>query len=172
MYLHPNNSYGCAMSLYLPYSRFKWLNRGEIDRFDVNSIGKNSSDGYILEVDLEYSAELHELHNYYLLALEKLEISHNMLSNYCSNIANKYDIKMGGVNKLVPNLDNKSKYVLHYRNLQLFLSLGIKLVSVHRGLKFKQSDWLKKYIDFNIEKRKNAANSFEKDFFKLMKKIT
>ena len=69
-----------------------------------------------------------------------------MLSNYCSNIANKYDIKIGGVNILVPNLGNKSKYVLHYKNLQLYLSLGMKLVNVLRILKFKQSDWLKNIL--------------------------
>ena len=63
---------------------------------------------------------------------EKLEISHNILSNYCGNIANKYGMKIRGVNKLVPNLGKKSKYVLHYRNLQLHLSLGIKLADVHK----------------------------------------
>ena len=88
-----------------------------------------------------------------------------MLWNYCSNIANKYDIKIGGINKLVPNLANKSKYVLQYRNLQLHLSLGIKLVNVHRILKLKQTDWIKKYIKFNKDKRKNGTNSFEKYFF-------
>ena len=80
----------------------------------MNSIEENTSIGYMLEADLEYSDKLHELHNDYLLAPEKLQICHNMLSNYCCNIANKYDIKIGGVNKLVPNLGNKSKYVLHY----------------------------------------------------------
>ena len=95
-----------------------------------------------------------------------------MLLNYCSSIANKYDIKIGGVNKLVLNLGNKSKYVLHYRNLPLYLSLGIKLVSVYKVSEFKHSDWLKKYIVFNTEKRKNAANSFENDFFKLMNNNT
>ena len=69
---------------------------------------------------------------------------------------------------LVPNLGDKTNYVLHYRNLQLYLSLGIKLTTIHKVLKFKQSKWMKKYIDFNTEKRANAANSFEKDFFKLM----
>ena len=105
------------------------------------------------------------MHNDYPLAPEKLGISHNMLSKYCNNIANKYGIKIVGVNKLVPTLGTKSKYVLHYRNLQLYLSLGMKLVSVHKVLKFKQSDWFKKYMDFNTDKRKNGVDSFETDFF-------
>ena len=134
----------------------------------MNSISENSSIGYILEADLEYPSELHELHNDYPLAPEKLEISQNMLWKYCPNIANKYGIKIDGINKLVSNLGNKSKYVVYYRNLQLCLPLGTKLTKVHRILGFKQSDWLKKYIDFNTDKRKNAANSFQKDFFKLM----
>ena len=95
-------------------------------------IRENSLIGYILEVDLEYSDELYSdelrnLHNDYLLAPEKLEISQNMLSKYCLNIGNEYEIKIGGVNKLVPNLGKKGKYVVHYRNFQLHLSLRMKL---------------------------------------------
>ena len=70
--------------------------------------------------------------------------------------------------KLIPNLSSKTNYVVHYINLQLYLFLGMKLTKIHRVLKSKQSDWMKKYIDFNTEKRMNAANDFEKDFFKLM----
>ena len=69
--------------------------------------------------------------------------------------------------KLIPNLSNKTNCVVHYRNLQLYLSLGMKLTKIHRLLKFKQSDQMKKYIDFNTEKRINAANEFEEGFFKL-----
>ena len=65
-------------------------------------------------------------------------------------------------------MGNKTDYVVHYRNLQLHLSLRMKLNKTDRVLKFKQSDWMKKYIDFNTEKRTNAGNSFEKDFFKLI----
>ena len=91
-----------------------------------------------------------------------------MLVAYCKKIADKYDIKVSNVKKLIPNLNNKTKYVLHYRNLHLYLFLRMKLTKIHRALQFKQSDWMKRYIDFNIEKKKNAANDFEKDFFKSM----
>ena len=89
-----NSLYGCVMSQFLLYSGFKWLNQKEINRFDVNSIGKNSSIGYILEVDLDYPSKLHKMHNNYPLAPEKLEISQNMLSKYCCNIANEYGINI------------------------------------------------------------------------------
>ena len=95
---------------------------------------------------------------------EKLEINRDMLSKYSSNIENIYEIKIVDINKLAPNLDNKSKHILHYRNFQLYLSLGMKLVSFQRIPKFKQSDQLKTYIDFNTEKIKVAVNSFEKHF--------
>ena len=75
--------------------------------------------------------------------------------------ADKYDIKVGDVKKLIPNLRIKTKYVLHYRNLQIYLSLGMKLIKIQRMLKFRQSNWMKKYIDFNLEKRKNATEDFE-----------
>ena len=90
------------------------------------------------------------------------------MSNYCKKIADKYEIKVGDVMILIPNLGDKTNYVLHYRNLQLYLSLGMKLSKIHKVLKSKQSDWIKIYINFNTEKRTNAADSFEKDFFKLM----
>ena len=87
----------------------------------------------------------------------------------CLNIwkktADKYEIKVGDVKKLIPNLGNKTNYVVHYRNLQLYLSIGIKLIKLHRVLKFKQSDLMKKYTKFNTKKIMNAANDFEKDFF-------
>ena len=114
IYLDMNNLYGWAMSKYLPYERFKWLKK--VDGFDVMSIGKKSKTGYILEADLEYPDKLHVLHNDYPLAPEKLAIPYDMLSDYCKKIADKYEIKVGDVKKLIPNLGNKTNYVLHYRD--------------------------------------------------------
>ena len=114
-YLDKNSLYAWAMSEYLPYGEFELLK--SVDKLDVMSINKESDVGYILEVDLKYVDELHELHNDYPLAPEKLAVTSDILSNYCKRVADKYDIKVGNVKKLIPNLANKTKYVLHYRNL-------------------------------------------------------
>ena len=116
-YLDMNNLYGWAMSEYLPYERFKWLKN--IDKFDIISISEKSPRGYFLEVDLEYPEESHELQNVFSLAPEKLAVSSDMLSKYCKTIADKYEIKVDDVKKLIPNLGNKTKhYLLLYKNLQ------------------------------------------------------
>ena len=136
-YLGMNNLYGWAMSEYLPYGRFKWLKN--VDGFAVNSVSEKSPIGYFLEVNLKYPDELHQLHNDYPLAPEKLAICSDMLSKYFKEI-DKYEIKVRDVKKKILNLGSKTKYVLHYKNLQMYLSLGMKLTEIHRVLKFKQSD--------------------------------
>ena len=87
---------------------------------------------------------------YYTMIIHYLQknstIPYDMLSDYCKKVANEYQIKVCDVMKLIPNLGNKTNYVLHYRNLQLYLSLGMNLTKAHRMLKFKQSDWKKIYI--------------------------
>ena len=168
MYLDANNLYGWAMSQYLPTGNFKWLSQKRIKKTNLGKYTENSDKGLILEVDLEYPQDLHNLHNDFPLGPEKIKVDKNMLSDYCKQIADKFNISSGLVHKLIPTLNNKEKYVLHYRNLQLYLSLGLKLKKIHRVLQFDQSPWLKQYIDFNTQKRTLAKNSFEKDFFKLM----
>ena len=91
--------------------------------------------GYFRKVDLEYPDDLHELHNDYPLAPEKLAVSSDMLSNYCKRIADKYEIKVGDVKNIIPNLGSKTNYVVHYRNVQLHLFLGMKPTKIHRVLK-------------------------------------
>ena len=168
MYLDANNLYGWAMSQYLPTGGFRWMTEKQINNIDLAKYHENSREGLILEVDSEYPQKLHDLHNDYPLGPERIKVTDDMLAGYSKKIARKYNISTGLVHKLIPTLKNKQKYVLHYRNLQLHIDLGLKITKVHRVLKFNQSPWLKQYIDFNTEKRKNAKNSFEKDFFKLM----
>ena len=168
MYLDANNLYGWAMSQYLPTGNFKWMTDKEINKTNLGKYELDSKEGLMLEVDLEYPKELHNLHNDYPIAPEKVKVSKNMLSTYYKKIVEKYNISIGLVSKLIPTLRDKKEYVLHYRNLQLYLDLGLKIKKIHRVLKFDQSPWLKQYIDFNTEKRKHSKNSFEKDFFKLM----
>ena len=167
-YLDANNLYGWAMSQYLPTGGFRWMTEKQIYKIDLANYKEDSRKGLLLEVDLKYTKELHDPHNDYPLGPEKVRVTNDMLSDYCKNIADKYNISIGLVHKLIPTLNDKEKYVLHYRNLQLYLDLGMKLIKIHRVLEFDQSPWLKQYIDFNTEKRKNSKNAFEKDFFKLM----
>ena len=140
MYLDANTLYGWAMSKSLTTNGFKWMKVSELETWENYSC--------ILEVDLEYSRSLHDLQSDYPLAPEQ--------------------IKVNKVDKLIPSLWNKKKYVIHYENLKQYLSLGLKLTHIHRGIKFDESQWLKKYITLNTELRTAAASEFEKDFFKLM----
>ena len=157
------------MSESLPTSNFHWLTQSEIDRLHVEDVADDSSEGYILECDLAYPGYLHDAHSDYPLAAEKLKITEDMLSPYCKELLDHLGLPFSStVKKLVPNLNDKSKYILHYRNLKLYLSLGMTVKKVHRVLAFDQSPWLKPYIDFNTNKRKAATNAFEKDFFKLL----
>ena len=150
MYVDANNLYGCAMSEKLPVHGFNWLTNQEIKNLFNNQIVQVwEKTPCILEVDLEYPEELHDLHNDYPLCPERVE---------CDR----------GVKKLIPNLRHKNNYVIHYKNLIQCLRLGMKLKKIHRGIKFIESDFLKPYIDKNTNLRTQAKNNFEKDFFKLM----
>ena len=152
MYLDANNLYGWAMSQYLPTSNFKWMTDKDISKIDLGKYKANGKKGLILEVDLEYPRELHDMYSDYPVCPGKVKVSKNMLSAYCKKIAEKYNISIVLVSKLIPTLRDKKEYVLQYCNLQLYLDLGLKIKKVHRVLKFDQSPWLKQYIDFNTEK--------------------
>ena len=153
-YLDANNLYGWAMSQNLPTHGFKWMKDITLEKVyeildKINcSMSNNGKKGYIFEVDLEYPKNLWEKHNDYPLAPE--------------------NIKVNGVEKLICHFKPRKNYVVHYRNLRLYLEMGMKITAVHRGISFYQSPWMEPYIRKNTELRKTAANSFEKDFFKLM----
>jgi len=153
------------MSQRLPTGNFKWL---DPETVNLKSYNENSDKGIILDVNSNCPKKLHDYFNEYPLCPEKLIITEDMLSDYARKLKEENNVSSGRVSKLVTTIYDKEKYVIHYRNLQQCLELGMKITKIHRVLEFSQRPWLKEYIDFNTEMRKNAKNSFEKDFFKLM----
>ena len=165
IYYDANNLYGWAMSQSLPECGFAWVD--EPESVDYINVSEDAETGYILEVDLEYPAEIYDQHNDYPMAPEKRTVRINDLSEYSQTLRKVLGLKGNPNEKLVPNLNKKEKYVVHYRNLQQYVSHGLKVIKVHRVIMFQQSKWLAEYIALNTEKRKAAKNPFKNDFFKL-----
>ena len=157
----------CVESLTLLHLLFLQVDPSNETTEAVLSTSKDADQGFILEVDLDYPASLHDEHTDYPLAPEKMKVSKEQMSPYQHRLIDELGTSFE-CEKLVPNLMNKSRYVVHYRNLQLYLSLGLKLTKVHKVLQFNQSPWMAPYITKNTELRKTATNDFEKDFYKLM----
>ena len=146
-YLDANNLYGWVMSKKLPVNGFRWLDSDEINKINeefIKSYNENDNKGYIFEADVKYPKRLHDLHSDLLFLPERMEIS-------------KYK-------KLICNLSNKKKYVIHVNSLKQVLNHGLKLKKIHRVIEFNQKEWLKPYIDMNTELRKAAKNDFKKIF--------
>ena len=142
-YLDANNLYGWAMSQKLPTHGFKWI---DVNNSKVIQLleKKDTNQGFIFEVDLDYRNSLWETHNDYSLAPEKL--------------------KVDKIDKLICSFLPKKHYVVHYKNLKQYLQEGMILKKVHPGIKFHQSPWMEPYIRKNTDLRKSASNAFEKDF--------
>ena len=167
MYLDANNLYGWAKSKPLPKSGFKWKRVMPTEE-DILNKKENAKNGWILEVDLEYPAELHEEHNSYPLAPEKKVVKKECMSDYQKRLMKDLELKPPDSNKLLLTLEDKKDYVVHYKNLQFYLKQGMKLKRVKRVLEFEQECWMEPYIRMNTEFRKKAKNDFEKNFYKLM----
>ena len=148
-YLDDNNLYGWEMPQKLPVSGFKWeKNMLKFNEEFIKNYDEDSDKGYIVEVDVKYSKNLHDLHEDLPFLPERM--------------------KIGKCKKLVCNMYDKKNYVVHIRSLKQVLNHGLILKKVHRVIQFNQEGWLKPYIDMNTEFRKQAKNDFEKDFFKSM----
>ena len=146
-YLDVNNLYGWAMSQPLSTGKFKWV---EVKPNEIRKLVKCKDKGYLLEVDVKCPKELHD------------SSSHNDLPFMCERM------KINGVEKLIPNLFDKQKYVIDIRALDQSFKHGLILERIHQAIEFDQSAWMKEYIDFNTQLRTQARNDFEKDFYKLM----
>ena len=154
------------MSQPLPTGAFRLDKDCEQLAKTIANYAPDDPEGFILEVHLEYPEDLHNAHNAYPLAPERMVVQKKWMSEYQHNLLG-VGVAPTEVEKLVPNLRTKNHYVLHYRNLQLYTSLGMRLTKVHRALQFNQSPWMEPYIRMNTELRKDATNDFEKDLYKL-----
>ena len=148
-YNDANNLYGFAMPETLPADDFEWMkNLSKIGEDFTKDYDENSNKGYILEVNVEYPKNLHNLDSDLPFLTER--------------------VKIDKCNKLLCNLYDKEIYFVHIRSLKQALNHGLILKKFHRVIQFNREAWLKPYIDMNTELRKQAKNHFEKDFFKLM----
>ncbi|UYV67979.1 hypothetical protein LAZ67_5002692 [Cordylochernes scorpioides] len=148
----------------LPTGRFQWLTSEECNQIDILALQDDSPIGYIFVVDLCYPEHLHDSHNDFPLAPERLQIVESMLSDFQKSLPHSIASSI----KLCPNFFPKSSYTVHYRTLKFYLSQGLILTKIHKILSFNQSPWLKPYIDFNTDQRKQAKSEFEKSFWKLL----
>lgn len=154
MYFDINNLYGAAMSQCLPYAEFVFMEGADYKNLDILNHPDDAEFGYIFDCNLEYPKHLHESHSDLPLAPE-----HRIPPASYS----KFQMK-----KLMLTFYPKKNYIIHYRNLKLYLKYGMQLVTVNKILRFKQSPWLKTYIDLNTSMRQMSRNDFDKNFYKLM----
>lgn len=151
----------------LPYAKFKWLSTEEISEIDWKNVNTETDEGYILEVDLVYPKKYHKYHSNFPLAPENLEITYDDLSPTMKEIfftleqKTKYNDK-----KLVATFHERKQYVLHFKNLKLYLQLGMRLNKVHRVMQFKQKAFIAPFIEKCTRLRQNAKTKFEQDQFK------
>ena len=171
-----SNLYGGVMEKFcLPLNDFDYFDQvwdSEIEPELINKILETADDsdvGYIVEVDLDYPDDIHNLHSDFPLAPTKDKIGAYWLSDYQRELLEQMQVNAPPSNKkLIQILFPKTKYTLHYQTLKLYVELGLKITKVHQSLAFKQSKWLGPYVQLNTEKRKEAQNKFEENFYKLM----
>ena len=124
--------------------------------------------GYILEVDLDYPAELHDAHREYPLAPERLRCSAEEPSPYLEGLRDQYGVRASGSEKLVPNFHPKELYVVYWKNLNYYVSKGLRVTAIHRAVSFTESAWLRPYVELNTRLRHGAKSTQERDLFKLL----
>lgn len=166
-YIDANNLYGYAQMSYLPYDSFHWLDLCEFKEIDWQKIDTEKYYGFLLEVDLSYPANLHQTHDNFPLAPENIEINYENLSPY----SKKALLRTAGTKKycdfkLSATFHDRKNYVLHFKTLKLYLSLGMKLLKIHRVLRFRQKRFIAPFIEKCTKARQNSSTKFEQDQFK------
>ena len=154
MYHDCTNLYGKSMCMKLPLKDFCWHSEEEIKSFDIHNTPENGDIGYVMEVDLEYPPELHDYHNDYPLAPEKREIHDEMLSPYTKCLLEHLKQKRVPTTKLIASVENKTKYILDYRALKLYIRLGLRVAKIHKILSFFPNGMVANTHRFQYTKKK------------------
>lgn len=167
-FLDANNLYGFSQMCKLPLNNFRWLSQTEIDRFDFSQ-NFDGHKGYFVECDLHYPKSLHEKHANYPLAAEILEVHYEHLSPYSKRAVFLTEGKKKYKDvKLMTTFFDRTNYICHIKNLVMYMSLGLKLLKIHKILEFSQKRLFAPYIKKTTKARQQATNKFEMDLFKLM----
>ena len=167
VFFYLQNLYGGAQLSLLPYNNFEWVSPDVFKKINWKKISTEDYSGYVLEVDLLYPPELFEKHSDFPLAPENIEINYNHLSPYSQKALRDLDNKkVYKDRKLVGTFHTRHNYVIHFKNLKLYLELGMKLVKIHKCIKFHQKDFIAPFIEKCTKFRQLAKTKFEQDQFK------
>ena len=167
LYTDAINLYGWAQVQKLPYDKFRWASKEETADIDWSAIETGGDEGFILEVDLEYPEELHDIHESLPLAPDNVEITEAKLSPFAMDTMRGLGIKRHKATKLTGTFETKRHYVVHFKTLQFYLRQGLTLKRVRRAMAFRQKDWLRPYIEMTTRMRAECASDFLKRLYKL-----
>jgi len=172
-YIDANNLYGNAQTSMLPYNNYFWLSRKCFETYDWSNINTEGEVGYILEVDLHYPKKLHKKHDNFPLAPENIIVEYENLSPYAKKalIRSTKNKKYSDI-KLSATFYDRKNYIVHFKNLKLYLSLGLKLTHIHRVLQFNQKPFIAPFIEKCTIERQKAKTKFEQNQFKLVANST
>src|SRR5215469_5430596 len=138
------------------------MTREELDGIKILSLEDDGEWGYTFDVNLHYRKEHHDHHADLPLAIERIQITEDMLSDY----QKEQPHLKSTAKKLVPTFFNKEHYIIHYRLLKYFFLKGINITKINTGIKYRQKAWLQPYVEYNTEKRKQARTKFASDLCK------
>jgi hypothetical protein len=172
MYYDCNQLYGTAMKNLLPYNDFKLIDLNvnlEYSTPDfIQTLDDEGEHGYFYLVDLDYPAELHDLHSDYPLCPVRKTVKKTEFSPTTVKVMNEYQLNYTATPKLCGTLEPKRNYLIHYRNLKFALQKGLKLIKVHAVIKFRQERWMADFIERCVQLRNASQSQFAKDLAKLV----
>lgn len=169
--LDVNNLYGQALSMYLPVSDFRWVERDELCNWNEDTVLNLPDDGphaYLIEADLHYPDSLHELTEELPLAPEKGSVVFDEFPEFMKQLWHQLNPEKNYATsqKLLLTCYDKKAYIAHSRILKFYLKMGIKISQFRRAIQFKQEPIFKEYIDRNSAKRSQVNSEFEKNYYK------